>query len=134
MPAHLTLFHHLPPAIEAELKQRLKTAAGAPPPAATVAAILDLGGGTAFRIDSPALAAIRDELASAFHGMLTPQDQAGWRPHVTIQNKVPNKEARALQDKLRATFLARPLAISGLAAWRYLGGPWEAIGEWPFRL
>jgi 2'-5' RNA ligase superfamily len=99
-----------------------------------VAGIIDLGGGTAFSVDSPELAMIRDELADAFHGLLTPQDQAGWRPHVTIQNKVANKEGRALQERLRATFLPRPLAIRGLAAWRYVGGPWEAIGAWYFRL
>ena len=72
-------------------------------------------------------------LAEAFHGLLTPQDRAPWRAHVTIQNKVADKEARALQQRLRATFMPRPLAIKGLAAWRYLGGPWEAIREWPFR-
>ena len=133
MPAHLTLFHHLPPGIEAELAHRLKTATNARPPAATIAGIIDLGGGTAFRVESPALAAIRDELAEAFHGLLTPQDSAPWRPHVTIQNKVADKEARALQRRLRPPFEPRPLAIRGLAAWRYLGGPWEAVRDWPFR-
>ena len=113
--------------------RRLAMATAAPPPAATIAGILDLGGGTALRVESEALAAIRDELADAFHGLLTPQDQAPWRPHVTIQNKVEPKEARALQQRLGAGFVPRPLAIRGLAAWRYRGGPWQAIREWPFR-
>ena len=43
------------------------------------------------------------------------------------------REARALQQRLRATFEPRPLAIRALAAWRYLDGPWEKIREWPFR-
>jgi hypothetical protein len=132
--AHLTLFHHLPPGVETELARRLKVATNSRPPVADVVGIIDLGGGTAFRVESSALAAIRDELAEAFHGLLTLQDQASWRAHVTIQNKVADKEARALQERLRATFMPRPLAIKGLAAWRYLGGPWEAINEWPFRL
>jgi len=72
-------------------------------------------------------------LAEAFHGLLTPQDQAPWRAHVTIQNKVAPREARALQRRLSATFEPRPLAIRGLAAWRYLDGPWEPIRAWPFR-
>jgi hypothetical protein len=133
VPAHLTLFHHLPPSLETELVGRLAAATAGPAPAAAIVGILDLGGGTAFRVESRGLAAIRAELADAFHGLLTPQDQAGWRPHVTIQNKVAAKEAGELRERLRATFAPRPLAIKGLAAWRYLGGPWEAIREWRFR-
>jgi hypothetical protein len=101
---------------------------------AEIAGVLDLGGGTAFRVESEPLVELREELAEAFHGLLTPQDQGGWRPHVTIQNKVEPKEAKALQRRLLTTFTPRPLAIKGLAAWRYRGGPWEAIREWPFRL
>lgn len=133
VPAHLTLFHHLPPGIEAELVQRVKAATSAHSPLASIVGIIDLGGGTAFRAECPELAAIRADLADAFHGLLTPQDRAGWRPHVTIQNKVADKEARALRQRLRAGFEPRPLAIKGLAVWRYLGGPWEAVGEWSFR-
>jgi predicted transcriptional regulator len=134
VPAHLTLFHQLPPSMEGELGRRLAMATATPRPAAAVAGILDLGGGTAFRVESEELAAIREALADAFHGVLTPQDQAPWRPHVTIQNKVEAKEARALQQRLGVGFVPRPLAIRGLAAWRYLGGPWERLREWPFRL
>ncbi|MGQ0659563.1 2'-5' RNA ligase family protein [Sphingosinicella sp.] len=134
VPAHLTLFRHLPPTMEDELGRRLAIATASPRPAAIVAGILDLGGGTAFRVESEALAAIREALAEAFHGLLIPQDQAPWRPHITIQNKVETKKARALQQRLAAGFIPRPLAIRGLAAWRYRGGPWEPIREWPFRL
>ena len=134
VPAHLTLFRQLPPSLEGELADRVARASAAKPPRATVARIIDLGEGTALGVDSEELEAIRDELAEAFHGLLTPQDQAPWRPHVTIQNKVAPKEARALQQRLRADFAPRPLAIRGLAAWRYLDGPWEPIRSWSFRL
>jgi len=133
VPAHLTLFRQLPPSLEGELATRLARASAAPPPRATVAGIIDLGEGTAFRIESEALEEIRAELAQALHGLLMPQDLAPWRPHVTIQNKVPPREARALQRELRSDFEPRPLAIRALAAWRYLGGPWEPIRTWPFR-
>ena len=133
VPAHLTLFRQLPPSLEAELATRLARAAAAPPPRATVAGVMDLGEGTALRVESEELAAIRDDLAGALHGLLTPQDRAPWRPHVTIQNKVPPREARALQRRLRLGFEPRPLAIRALAAWRYLGGPWDKVREWPFR-
>jgi 2'-5' RNA ligase len=133
VPAHLTLFHQLPPALEAELSARLAAATAAPPPPATIAGILDLGQGTAFRIQSEALARIRESLAQAFHGLLMPQDEAPWRAHVTIQNKVAAKQAKALQQHLRATFEPRSLAIRALASWRYLDGPWEPLKTHIFR-
>ncbi len=133
VPAHLTLFRHLPPSLEAELSRRLAEAASAPPPRAEITGIIDLGEGTALRVASPELEQIRDDLAEAFHGLLMPQDQAPWRPHITIQNKVDPREARALQRQLRASFEPRPLAIRALASWRYLGGPWQALRTHPFR-
>ena len=133
VPAHLTLFRHLPPSLESELSSRLAAATAAPPPPATIAGILDLGEGTALRVDSPALEAIRDELAEAFHGLLLPQDQTPWRPHVTLQNKVVRRQARALQQALGAGFSSRPLAIRALASWRYLDGSWEPLKTHPFR-
>lgn len=133
VPAHLTLFHQLPPSLSDELSDRLAQAAAAPPPPATLTAIMNLGQGTAFRVESEALADIRADLADAFHGLLMPQDQAPWRPHVTIQNKVGPRIARALQQQLAATFQPRPLAIRALASWRYLDGPWERLKVHPFR-
>jgi len=94
---------------------------------------MDLGEGTALRVESEDLVRIREELAETFHGLLTPQDFAPWRPHVTIQNKVDRREARALQRQLRLTLQPRPLAIRAFASWRYRDGPWEPIRTWPFR-
>ena len=133
VPAHLTLFRHLPPSLARELTTRLAAAAAGAPPRAEVAGILDLGQGTALRVDSPGLEAIREDLSEAFHGLLMPQDQTPWRPHVTIQNKVEPKAARRLQQQLGATFERRPLAIRALAVWRYLDGPWEKVRDFPFR-
>lgn len=133
VPAHLTLFRHLPPGAESELSARLKAAAAAPPPPAAIAGIMDLGEGTALRVESDALVALREDLAASLHGLLIPQDQAPWRPHITIQNKVAPRDARGLQQKLRATFEPRPLGIRALATWRYLDGPWEPIRSYAFR-
>ena len=133
VPAHLTLFHHLPPDAEAELKRRLADLTrNAPAPQAWLGGIVDLGRGTAFRVESPDLQALRDELADAFSGLLIPQDRAGWRPHVTIQNKVPPADAKTLQAELRHDFARRSLAIVGVATWRYLGGPWDLIARHKF--
>ena len=131
--AHLTMFHHLPSEIAPELKRRLAgLTRGTHPPDARLAAPYSLGRGVAYRIDSPGLAAIRAELADAFTGLLTPQDQAGWRAHVTVQNKVEPATAKALLAELAAGFAPRPLAIAGLAAWWYRGGPWAPLSRHMF--
>ena len=94
---------------------------------------MNLGGGVAFRVVSDDLDGIRDELSEAFRGLLSAQDSQGWRPHVTIQNKVAPKVARALLEQLEKGFEPRPLAIRGLGLHRYLGGPWERLADYPFR-
>jgi hypothetical protein len=133
LPAHLTIFHALPPSAETEVRARLSRHAVRPSPAAQVAGIMNLGGGVAYRIVSDDLERIRTELASDLHGLLSAQDSGGWRPHVTIQNKVTAKAAKALHDQLQRGFDPRPLKISGLGLHRYLGGPWERIATYPFR-
>ena len=131
--AHLTLFHHLPPSLAPELRQRLAAETrGTAPPVARAAGLMSLGGGVAIRIESPALAALRERLATAFAGLLVPQDAGGWRAHVTIQNKVAAPTAKALMAALTPGFTARPVAIAGLASWWYRGGPWEPLSRHMF--
>lgn len=133
LPAHLTLFHHLPPSAEEELKRRLTEATrGVRAPAAKAAGLISLGRGVAVKIDSPGLAAIRHELCGAFSGLLMPQDAGGWRPHVTIQNKVAPSMAKLLMGALGKEFRAREVEIAGLAAWWYRGGPWEPLSRHMF--
>lgn len=133
LPAHLTLFHHLPPSALDELKRLLAAEARSRPrPAAWITRLIPLGQGVALGVESPGLAAIRAHVAEALRGLLTPQDQAAWRPHITIQNKVPPSTARALIQALRPDFRPRVIEIGGLAAWWYRGGPWEPIGRWAF--
>ena len=131
--AHITLFHHLPPSALGEVAGRLKRLGAGPRPTARLTDVMLLGRGVAYHVESPELLAMRAELADAFAGMLTPQDQAKPRLHITIQNKVTPDAAKALADKLRADFRPRPLAIAGLAAWHYRGGPWELAMKAMFR-
>lgn len=131
--AHLTMFHALPPSAENEIRARLANAVRRAPPTSTIAGLMDLGGGVAFRVVSPDLERVRDELAHDFHGLLGAQDSGGWRPHITIQNKVPPKVARTLKASLERSFTPRPLAIAGLGLHRYLDGPWERIATCSFR-
>jgi 2'-5' RNA ligase superfamily len=133
LPAHLTMFHALPPSSECEVRSRLSDLAGAPPPVASIEGMMSLGGGVAFRIVSHDLDRIRDELAHDLRGLLSAQDSGGWRPHVTIQNKVSPKVARELIDKIERGFRRRPLTISALGLHIYLEGPWEKLAIYPFR-
>jgi 2'-5' RNA ligase len=131
--AHLTLFHHLAPSVAGELRQRLSglTREFARPPA-QAAGLISLGNGVAIRIASTSLESFRAELAEAFTGLLTPQDAAGWRPHVTIQNKVGPAAARALLAELIPTFRQRAVRIIGIGTYFYRGGPWELVSRHMF--
>ncbi len=130
--AHLTLFHHLPPSIESELLGRLREEARRPPPPAMIDGLMSLGYGVAYRVRSEDLEIARANIAEAFAAMLIPQDQASWRPHVTIQNKAKPAVAKALLNELAKSFITRRLSIAGLAAWHYQGGPWAPIAAFRF--
>ncbi len=132
--AHVTLFHALPAAYSDEIIGTLARLAGeiAPVPAHLIG-IMSLGGGTALKLESPEMLNIRDEIAERFRGLLTAQDQHRPRLHVTIQNKVTSKEAKALQGELEGTIEPRKFAFGGLSLFRYRGGPWEAVRDFAFR-
>ncbi len=132
--AHLTMFHALPPSAEADAAHLLsRIAASEPAPGARIAGLMNLGRGVAYRIVSDDLERVRQLIADHFHGSLMAQDGQGWRPHVTIQNKAEPSAAKALLRDLEKTFEPRPIQIRGLCLFRYLGGPWEPLGEWSFR-
>jgi hypothetical protein len=130
--AHLTLFHHLPPSCLGELKQRMQEETRCPQPKAMISGLMSLGNGVAYRVDSLALEEARGNLAEAFQGMLTPQDQAPWRPHITVQNKVKPAVAKALHMQLSIGFAPRTLIIVGLATYYYRDGPWDPIAAYRF--
>lgn len=133
VPAHLTMFHALPPSAEQEVRRSLARAATAPAPRAELGGVMDIGSGVALRVHSPGLERIREELAEEFRGLLSAQDGGRWVPHVTIQNKAEPKAARSLLRQMRASFEPRPLGIAGIQLVRYLDGSWEPLGSWRFR-
>lgn len=139
VPAHVTLFHALPPSALNEVHRLVARAcAAAPPPAAQLAGVLDLGTGTAIAVHSPPLEALHADLAQALHGLLGLADESRPRFHITIQNKVSRSDARALQAALRGQFAGRAFAFAGidLHALQRLpegGGTWQADHQWSFR-
>lgn len=133
LPAHVTLFHVLPPNVEAELREALAAEARAKPVPARLEGVMNLGRGTALRISSPDMLAIRERLARRFHGLLAPQDEHVPRLHVTIQNKVSPHDAKVLMKRLIPEIEALDFHFAGLGLHRYLGGPWETLKRWSFR-
>jgi hypothetical protein len=133
VPAHLTLFHSLPPSAEGEIGRSLSRATSASPPETEISSLMDLDTGVALRVTSQGLERIRDELAAEFRGLLSAQDRGPWTPHVTVQNKVEPREARKLLASMRSAFEPRPVEIAGLQLIRYAEGEWEAVARYAFR-
>lgn len=133
VPAHLTLFHHLPPSETDALKCRIRDETkGRAPLTGWITSVRSLGRGVAFNVDSPELSALRERLADAFGGVLIPQDLAIWRPHITIQNKVEPAQARQLEKYMKSEFRPRQITFAGIGIWAYRNGPWEAIAHYRF--
>lgn len=132
--AHVTLFHAMAPSLFDELKPLLKRlVAEHPPQPARITGVIAMGQATALGIESPGMTAIREDIAERFHGALTAQDKHPLRLHITIQNKVTIEVAKALQQELAPVIRQRDFAFTGLGLHIYRGGPWEAVGRWPFR-
>ena len=127
IPAHISLFHQLPGAEEASVIATARAAADR-----TRSFDLrslgprSLGRGVALAYESADLVALRSGLAKQWADWLTAQDRQGFRPHVTIQNKVEPALARALLATLQGV-TPPPCRVEGVTIWRYLGGPWERV-------
>lgn len=133
IPAHLTLFHHLPGDRHGEIAAELAALAARQtpvPPAET--SLRFLGKGTAYAVESPELKRLRSGLAARWSTHLTRQDAQGFRPHITIQNKAAAPVATALFAALSASFVPLEAHAIGLLLWHYRGGPQEAAGQFNF--
>ena len=138
IPAHVTLFHHLPGDQSPRVHTDLATLCAVEKPGPfSVARAIFLGRGVAYALDAAAAAAFRAQLASLWQGgpeplALTAQDRQPWRAHVTVQNKAEPADARALHARLSRDFMPFAGMATGVTLWRYMGGPWEHEAEFPF--
>ncbi|NJK45728.1 MAG: 2'-5' RNA ligase family protein [Pleurocapsa sp. SU_196_0] len=133
IPAHVTLFHSLP---------RKRTRGGHDPVGRGRDAhrandgrghrVAFPGARRGVPAQHPQLEALRSELASGWRDVLTNQDRSGFKPHVTVQNKVAPLEARETLALLEARFRPWSFTVTGLELWRYLGGPWEWLEAFEF--
>ncbi|WP_310392251.1 2'-5' RNA ligase family protein [Hymenobacter sp.] len=132
-PAHLTLFHHLPGAELAAVRELLGAhCRGQAPLPLQVTGLRSLGRGVAFTLENAGLRELHRRLQAAFAAHLTPQDQQKLQPHVTVQNKVDAAAARQLLADLRADFAPFEAVGTGLHLWAYRNGPWESLDEFSF--
>jgi 2'-5' RNA ligase len=127
--AHLTLFHQLPDneetlAIIQHCKRNFFTM--------EVIKLINLGAGVAYKVESPELELLRQELKKAFNEQLIPQDKQGFRAHITIQNKTTPEEAKSLIARLSESFETFNISAQGLDLWEYLRGPWQHRSHQPF--
>ena len=134
IPAHLTLFHKLPGDRENEVTATLeKLCRRQGPFSLTATGLVFMGRGVGYKLESSNLPAVRKELADEWWPWLGAQDRQGFRPHVTVQNKVQPEKARALHRRLEEAFAPFEVGAEGLLLWRYFGGPWEPVGPYGFR-
>ena len=129
--AHVTLFHALPGGVEAQVRADLETQAGARFDI-RLAQVMSLGRGAAYAIESAELARHHKALQRLWQPHLTRQDQQGFRPHVTIANKLDAEQARTTLEALRTSFTPCDVAAIGFQLWRYDGGPWTHLADIPF--
>lgn len=133
LPAHVTMFHALPGDQEAAIVQTLERVCSQTPVLPLhFPKLRFLGRGIAVELDCSALIDLRKQLATGWADWLTQQDQQGYRPHVTIQNKVDSIEARQLYTVLDRTWKPFDGYGEGVLLWRYQGGPWNFVQEFPF--
>ena len=134
IPAHLTLFHKLPPdKLESIAATVRREAAACAEMRFRTAGPRSLGRGVAVAIDCPGLAALQVRLAAGWGDWLSNQDRQGFRPHVTVQNKVdPATAVQTLEALQKPEALPDGGNVVALRLWEYLGGPWRLLGESPF--
>ncbi|WP_410618731.1 2'-5' RNA ligase family protein [Amycolatopsis sp. cmx-8-4] len=126
--AHVTLFHALPGEhADAVIADCAEIAVRYPRFSFSVDGVYSLGGGVAIALSAAALTSLHGELRTRWRSWLTAQDAQPLKPHVTVQNKVGRETARATIEALRPDFGPETGSATGLAVWRYLGGPWQPV-------
>ena len=128
VPAHLSLFHHLPgdegDAIHRALSDVARSSSAVD---LSFPIVKKTGRGLMLPVEAEGLAAIHASLARSFARWLTPQDRQPFRPHVTIMNKAGRDEVDAASAELQRAWSSWMGRGDRLILWRYLGGPWDEI-------
>ncbi|PSN14682.1 phosphoesterase [filamentous cyanobacterium CCT1] len=127
------MFHQLPGDREAAICHTLTTlCAQTEHFPLSLPSLRSLGNGIAISVNSPELMQLQKTLATTWDEWLIPQDRQGYRPHITIQNKVKPETARQLYEALDAQWQPMTGWGEGLLLWYYRKGPWELAREFCF--
>ena len=133
IPAHVSLFHQLPGAELGSVRATLaEVCEGTTAFAMDPLELRFLGRGVAIAYQARELTRLHGQLAMVWAGWLSAQDRQSFRAHVTVQNKVEPKVARALLETLRDELEPPTCRVEGLDLWRYLGGPWAHVETYRF--
>ncbi|KAF7512821.1 hypothetical protein GJ744_011924 [Endocarpon pusillum] len=75
-----------------------------------------------------------EDLRSKWEAFLSKQDNAGFRAHYTIMNKMEDEQevGRCLEE-VKRSFEASDGIVDGLILWRYEKGYWRFLRAWEFR-
>ncbi|KAF4543135.1 RNA ligase/cyclic nucleotide phosphodiesterase [Lasiodiplodia theobromae] len=128
--AHLTMFHALPGSemtgIVAALQEHCRNTR---PFKLTTGAPFRMKRGVGISVQaSKAAQRLHKELQRRWAEMLSAQDQQGWRPHWTVQNKVDDEAAvEKTMDQVQHEFQGAEGLAKGCTLWRY-----ESGGRWKF--
>lgn len=131
--AHVTLFHALPPSAEDEVRRLLGALAKNSPPEARITGLMKLARGTALEVASAGMVDLHDQISERLHGLLGPQDALRLRLHITIQNKVQPREAKALQAEMARTLEPCTFRFRGFGLYAWEEGLWRPVADYPFR-
>ncbi|MCX2475929.1 2'-5' RNA ligase family protein [Pedobacter sp. MC2016-05] len=126
--AHLTLFHHL---VDYDDIVNFLKSLVVKQFDLEVNSLRFLGNGVAYKIESEELNTLRLKIAQHFWDNLTAQDRQGYRPHITVQNKIKAEVAKELYHTLSEKFVPFTCYGLGLDLWEYLGGPWKHVDYFP---
>jgi len=130
LPAHITLFHALPGDQHTNIYRSLQeVCCQTPVMSLTFPKLRFLGQGVAVEVNSSDLTRLQQQLAKNWQDWLTRQDRQGYRPHITIQNKVTADAAQQLHNQLAETWQPLEGRGEGLLLWYYKGGPWELVSQ-----
>ena len=133
VPAHLSLFHHLPghewDAVDAELDRVARSQAPLP---LRFSGVKPTGHGVMLVVQAPGVVTLRADLARTFARDLTPQDRQPYHPHVMVMNKAERDEADRALHAIQAGWSPWSGVGDRLILWRYLGGPWDEAASYPF--
>lgn len=131
--AHVALFHALPGSRINDVDRSVADATRRRTFDVRVTGVRHLGHGLAYDLHSVELTAMHARLRKRWLDDLTRQDAQPLRAHVTVLSKADPADARALHTALAAGFTPYDVRATGLALWRYRGGPWEPMSQHRFR-